>query len=132
MAYILFLLFVVFFFFSSRRRHTRSLCDWSSDVCSSDLQSAYTDIDLPLFPVLISLTVMACVAVVFFFPLSLPVNWSRVFKATTSSRCFRERFHIATSTLICSQSSFVVCVSFAMSSPDASFSGSGLLKSSSN
>src|SRR5947207_10955348 len=27
-----------FFFFSSRRRHTRSLCDWSSDVCSSDLQ----------------------------------------------------------------------------------------------
>src|SRR5260221_133874 len=25
-----------FFFFSSRRRHTRSLCDWSSDVCSSD------------------------------------------------------------------------------------------------
>src|SRR5260221_8254984 len=25
------------FFFSSRRRHTRSLCDWSSDVCSSDL-----------------------------------------------------------------------------------------------
>src|SRR6266496_4725507 len=26
-----------FFFFSSRRRHTRSLRDWSSDVCSSDL-----------------------------------------------------------------------------------------------
>src|SRR5437588_6266544 len=24
-------------FFSSRRRHTMSLCDWSSDVCSSDL-----------------------------------------------------------------------------------------------
>src|SRR5947207_7766731 len=24
--------------FSSRRRHTRSLCDWSSDVCSSDLE----------------------------------------------------------------------------------------------
>src|SRR6267143_1289206 len=29
-------LFVVFFF-SSRRRHTRWNCDWSSDVCSSDL-----------------------------------------------------------------------------------------------
>src|SRR6267378_7193583 len=28
---------MVFFFFSSRRRHTRSLRDWSSDVCSSDL-----------------------------------------------------------------------------------------------
>src|SRR5690349_22972502 len=27
----------VLFFFSSRRRHTRSLRDWSSDVCSSDL-----------------------------------------------------------------------------------------------
>src|SRR5260221_10879670 len=27
----------IIFFFSSRRRHTRSLCDWSSDVCSSDL-----------------------------------------------------------------------------------------------
>src|SRR5256886_5453014 len=29
--------FVVLFFFSSRRRHTRFDCDWSSDVCSSDL-----------------------------------------------------------------------------------------------
>src|SRR6266481_7911059 len=28
---------LVFFFFSSRRRHTRWNCDWSSDVCSSDL-----------------------------------------------------------------------------------------------
>src|SRR5690606_20766192 len=28
-----------FFFFSSRRRHTRFSRDWSSDVCSSDLQS---------------------------------------------------------------------------------------------
>src|SRR5689334_19492273 len=27
-----------FFFFSSRRRHTRWNCDWSSDVCSSDLE----------------------------------------------------------------------------------------------
>src|SRR5438034_6357233 len=30
-------MFFFVFFFSSRRRHTRSLCDWSSDVCSSDL-----------------------------------------------------------------------------------------------
>src|SRR5690242_18134962 len=29
--------FLLFFFFSSRRRHTRLTCDWSSDVCSSDL-----------------------------------------------------------------------------------------------
>src|SRR5689334_23748630 len=31
------LLFNGCFFFSSRRRHTRWNCDWSSDVCSSDL-----------------------------------------------------------------------------------------------
>src|SRR5690242_21050832 len=29
---------IIFFFFSSRRRHTRLTCDWSSDVCSSDLE----------------------------------------------------------------------------------------------
>src|SRR2546430_2271072 len=28
---------LIMFFFSSRRRHTRFDCDWSSDVCSSDL-----------------------------------------------------------------------------------------------
>src|SRR2546429_98634 len=28
---------IFFFFFSSRRRHTRCSRDWSSDVCSSDL-----------------------------------------------------------------------------------------------
>src|SRR2546430_13079959 len=32
------LYFDIFFFFSSRRRHTRFDCDWSSDVCSSDLR----------------------------------------------------------------------------------------------
>src|SRR6266853_4393821 len=31
------MVFSFFFFFSSRRRHTRFDCDWSSDVCSSDL-----------------------------------------------------------------------------------------------
>src|SRR5260370_28179359 len=29
---------MLIFFFSSRRRHTRFKCDWSSDVCSSDLE----------------------------------------------------------------------------------------------
>src|SRR5205085_6890093 len=33
-------LILIFFFFSSRRRHTRFDCDWSSDVCSSDLTMA--------------------------------------------------------------------------------------------
>src|SRR5690606_40012717 len=30
---------LLFFFFSSRRRHTRFSRDWSSDVCSSDLEA---------------------------------------------------------------------------------------------
>src|SRR2546430_3404782 len=32
-----------FFFFSSRRRHTRFDCDWSSDVCSSDLLAEHDE-----------------------------------------------------------------------------------------
>src|SRR2546430_2917842 len=35
------------FFFSSRRRHTRFDCDWSSDVCSSDLRN-HTPLLVPL------------------------------------------------------------------------------------
>src|SRR5256886_4451644 len=49
------------FFFSSRRRHTRFDCDWSSDVCSSDLatwrdrvrrfaDSGYSTLLMPDFP----------------------------------------------------------------------------------
>src|SRR2546430_7285475 len=36
-----FAVWVYVFFFSSRRRHTRFDCDWSSDVCSSDLFAAH-------------------------------------------------------------------------------------------
>src|SRR5207245_6821698 len=42
--------FVLFFFLSSRRRHTRCYRDWSSDVCSSDLDVA-TDSVLGQFPI---------------------------------------------------------------------------------
>src|SRR5438270_13886951 len=35
------------FFFSSRRRHTRFDCDWSSDVCSSDLANGDPTNDEP-------------------------------------------------------------------------------------
>src|SRR5438309_5298353 len=38
--------FFFFFFFSSRRRHTRWNCDWSSDVCSSDLMLLKSSIDI--------------------------------------------------------------------------------------
>src|SRR6266481_1774966 len=34
------------FFFSSRIRHTRWNCDWSSDVCSSDLKAATATIPI--------------------------------------------------------------------------------------
>src|SRR5690606_39770951 len=35
-----------FFFFSSRRRHTRFSRDWSSDVCSSDLDGPLAAVTL--------------------------------------------------------------------------------------
>src|SRR6266568_6505510 len=35
----------MYLFFSSRRRHTRWNCDWSSDVCSSDLAIAVAGTD---------------------------------------------------------------------------------------
>src|SRR2546430_2573703 len=41
--------FHFFFFFSSRRRHTRFDCDWSSDVCSSDLFARDFDAAVPEF-----------------------------------------------------------------------------------
>src|SRR5207237_1709282 len=37
----------VVFFFSSRRRHTRFKCDWSSDVCSSDLLGFLAELKAP-------------------------------------------------------------------------------------
>src|SRR5256886_11647343 len=46
--------FVCFlFFFSSRRRHTRFDCDWSSDVCSSDLVRIVGRLDVEPEPKLV-------------------------------------------------------------------------------
>src|SRR5205085_4072331 len=39
--------YFLIFFFSSRRRHTRFDCDWSSDVCSSDLKRSRECYPLP-------------------------------------------------------------------------------------
>src|SRR5215510_11818633 len=44
------------FFFSSRRRHTRWPRDWSSDVCSSDLDHAGQDLER-IAPAIIELRV---------------------------------------------------------------------------
>src|SRR6266568_7780594 len=41
---------IIFFFFSSRRRHTRWNCDWSSDVCSSDLGVDVPGVDASMSP----------------------------------------------------------------------------------
>src|SRR5207245_5801958 len=41
---------IFFFFFSSRRRHTRCYRDWSSDVCSSDLEVWHPRRVVPLVP----------------------------------------------------------------------------------
>src|SRR5256886_8273346 len=56
-----------FFFFSSRRRHTRFDCDWSSDVCSSDLALFF----LPMF-FSSSIEFLSC------FYSSVVVNQSRI------------------------------------------------------
>src|ERR1039457_5341462 len=37
------MLYSLFFFFSSRKRHTRLQGDWSSDMCSSDLNTHFAD-----------------------------------------------------------------------------------------
>src|SRR2546427_7994380 len=50
------LAFRALFFFSSRRRHTSFDCDWSSDVCSSDLHSK----SMPPFSCAMSCTSFAC------------------------------------------------------------------------
>src|SRR5262245_66084014 len=42
-----------FFFFSSRRRHTRCLSDWSSDVCSSDLDPRLAPILGPTYGIMV-------------------------------------------------------------------------------
>src|SRR2546430_10890998 len=42
---------LVVLLFSSRRRHTRFDCDWSSDVCSSDLRPADEDPSVTVSPV---------------------------------------------------------------------------------
>src|SRR5438046_10145148 len=41
------MMMLFFFFFSSRRRHTRLVSDWSSDVCSSDLEQNIPGMAVP-------------------------------------------------------------------------------------
>src|SRR5256885_9147965 len=48
-AVVMCFLIFFFFFFSSRRRHTRLQGDWSSDVCSSDLEQVGAEHDVQPF-----------------------------------------------------------------------------------
>src|SRR5262245_65364762 len=51
LSFLVFDILLGYFFFSSRRRHTRCLSDWSSDVCSSDLEDKVGIVADPLRPV---------------------------------------------------------------------------------
>src|SRR2546430_15146519 len=55
-------MYMSFFFFSSRRRHTRFDCDWSSDVCSSDLVEELDGRGLCAVPGLVDCHTHACFA----------------------------------------------------------------------
>src|SRR3712207_9305938 len=60
-----------FFFFSSRRRHTRYWRDWSSDVCSSDIQG----LNLYFFILLIFFYYL----IYFFYHLVCSLFWCQLF-----------------------------------------------------
>src|SRR5260221_7742859 len=85
-----------FFFFSSRRRHTRSLCDWSSDVCSSDLfervlyRRLYKSTDLEQVLLTIGLAFMAIATATYFYgpiPKSVPLpDWLQIGRASCRER----------------------------------------------
>src|SRR2546427_6990488 len=58
----------VFFFFSSRRRHTRFDCDWSSDVCSSDLSRVENGHTVPSLETLAKIAEAMDISLADFFP----------------------------------------------------------------
>src|SRR3989344_5804142 len=62
------------YFFSSRRRHTRLTCDWSSDVCSSDLGGSACRRGLGWFegPDFLLLPISVCAACVLPYALLWP------------------------------------------------------------
>src|SRR5690625_475793 len=61
-----------FFFFSSRRRHTRWPRDWSSDVCSSDLDVHRSRLLLLLIASLVTGAAVAVSGIISFVGLVVP------------------------------------------------------------
>src|SRR3989442_3934494 len=67
-----------FFFFSSRRRHTRCGRDWSSDVCSSDLDTAILRVPSPALQTLDSLAARTIAASLPALTLGIAVGVARL------------------------------------------------------
>src|SRR6266403_3963623 len=68
------------FFFSSRRRHTISLRDWSSDVCSSDLGAGSGDGGFALLAVLLVLTLLGVIGTEFAYSMRLEASMVRSYR----------------------------------------------------
>src|SRR6478736_7277067 len=85
------------FFFSSRRRHTRVDCDWSSDVCASDL------VELPnAVPAIVAGVRLATVTTVALVTVGVVVGYGGL--GQLMFRGFRNnKYHaeIMTATLLC-------------------------------
>src|SRR6266496_571155 len=64
-----------FFFFSSRRRHTRSLRDWSSDVCSSDLQAPLRRVPVQTIAVTIGMVLLTGALLLLAWEIRRVLSW---------------------------------------------------------
>src|SRR5260370_10637870 len=62
---------LILFFFSSRRRHTRFKCDWSSDVCSSDLVDQVAELGSSIVPSILQTAFIAIFVLSTMFVLNL-------------------------------------------------------------
>src|SRR5688572_5747746 len=71
-----------FFFFSSRRRHTRFDCDWSSDVCSSDLSISSSLANLTTWETKASLSSDH-------IPIIITINTKSDFRLSPSNKTFK-------------------------------------------
>src|SRR5438034_6614367 len=74
------------FFFSSRRRHTRSLCDWSSDVCSSDLSVMCRSSGFAAFARGFAFGLALVLALAFAFGFAIAYSPAFAFAGVTSTR----------------------------------------------
>src|SRR5258706_8083241 len=86
------------FFFSSRRRHTRLVSDWSSDVCSSDLNAGIQFVSpIESFPIekwdqIIAINLSAAFhAIRHAVPIMKSAKWGRIISTEIGRASCRER-----------------------------------------